>query len=142
MLSINLSELVWTIINFFLLLFLLKRFLFDPVSRFMDEREARIHEGREAERRAQEKLEENARQQSERKAEFREQAAAILNEAAQDDARRTADAYTAAREKAAELQQTGEAELRDRHTREAEALKAREPELAALLASHLLGEEE
>ena len=31
MLSINISELIWTIINFFLLFFLLKRFLFDPV---------------------------------------------------------------------------------------------------------------
>ena len=33
MLSINISELIWTIINFFLLYFVLKRFLFDPVGK-------------------------------------------------------------------------------------------------------------
>ena len=42
MLSINFSELIWTIINFFLLFFLLKRFLFDPVGRHLDERQAKI----------------------------------------------------------------------------------------------------
>ena len=31
MLSINASELIWTIINFFLLFFVLKHFLFDPL---------------------------------------------------------------------------------------------------------------
>ena len=36
----------------------------------------------------------------------------------------------------------GEAELKDRHARESEELKAGEPELAALLAAHLLGEGE
>ena len=35
MISINLSELIWTIINFFLLMFLLKRFLYTPILRFM-----------------------------------------------------------------------------------------------------------
>ena len=42
MLSINISELIWTIINFFLLFFLLKRFLYDPIIRFTDARRARI----------------------------------------------------------------------------------------------------
>ena len=37
---IFISELIWTVINFFLLMFLLKRFLFIPVIRFMEKRKA------------------------------------------------------------------------------------------------------
>ena len=42
MLSINPSELIWTILCFLALLFLLNRFLYQPLVRFMDERKARI----------------------------------------------------------------------------------------------------
>ena len=42
MISINISELIWTVINFFLLLFLLNRFLYKPVISFMEQRQARI----------------------------------------------------------------------------------------------------
>ena len=45
MLSINPSELIWTILSFFALLFLLNRFLYKPLVRFMDERRARIDAG-------------------------------------------------------------------------------------------------
>ena len=38
MLSINISELVLTILNFLLLWFLLNKFLFKPVIRFTEER--------------------------------------------------------------------------------------------------------
>ena len=47
-----------------------------------------------------------------------------------------------ARDDAAALQASGEAEAKERHEREREELKAGEAELAALLAAHLLGEEE
>ena len=43
MLSINISELVLTIISFFLLLFLLNKFLYQPVLKFMKERKPFIH---------------------------------------------------------------------------------------------------
>lgn len=52
MLSINISELIWGIINFILLYFLLKRFLFKPMLSFMDKRDARIREGLEAKEKA------------------------------------------------------------------------------------------
>ena len=142
MLSINFSELIWTIINFFLLLFLLKHFLFDPVSRFMDARQARIDAGLDAEREAKEALAANERDMAEQKAQTRHAAADIVNRAAAEDAKRASEAYVKARGEAAALQETGEAELKDRHARESEELKAGEPELAALLAAHLLGEGE
>lgn len=54
MLTINLSELILTVANFFLLLFLLKRFLYTPLITFMDARNARIEAALEQERSARE----------------------------------------------------------------------------------------
>ena len=67
MLSINISELIWTIINFFLLFFVLKRFLFGPLLSFMDARQAKIDAGTEAQREAQARLDENAQDLARRK---------------------------------------------------------------------------
>ena len=53
-LIISVPEFIWTIINFFLLMFLLKKFLYEPILKVMDERKAGIDaslaEGREAEK--------------------------------------------------------------------------------------------
>lgn len=54
--SINPVEVIITIVNFLLLYFLLKHFLFDPVTRFTEARDARIAAGKEAEQQAQEAL--------------------------------------------------------------------------------------
>ena len=142
MLSINFSELIWTIINFFLLLFLLKRFLFDPVCRFMDERQARIDAGLEAERQAKADLEENDRDLAEQKAETQRQARELLDASAAEDARRAAEAFVKARGDAEAFQESEQAVLQQRHAEEANTLSAKGPELASLLAAHLLGEEE
>ena len=52
MLSINISELVLTIVSFFVLLFILDKFLYKPVTKFMAERQARIDAALETERAA------------------------------------------------------------------------------------------
>ena len=142
MLSINFSELIWTIINFFLLFFLLKRFLFDPMCKFMDARQAKIDAGLEAEREAQAALRAAGDELAEQKAEARREAAELLNAAAAEDEKRTQEAWLRAKAEAEALQQSGEAALRERRQREAETLKAGEAELASLLAARLLGEEE
>jgi len=58
-LSINVSEVIWTIVCFFALLFVLKKFLFDPLLRFMEQRQAAIDQGLERGRDAQRKKDEN-----------------------------------------------------------------------------------
>ena len=58
--SINVSEVIWTIVCFFALLFVLKKFLFDPLIRFMEQRQAAIDQGLERGRDAQRKKDENA----------------------------------------------------------------------------------
>ena len=51
--SINISEMIWTIICFFVLLLVLKTFLFGPLIRHMDERRSRIDAGLGEARRAE-----------------------------------------------------------------------------------------
>ena len=57
--SINVSEVIWTIVCFFALLFVLKKFLFDPLLRFMEQRQAAIDQGLVRGRDAQRKKDEN-----------------------------------------------------------------------------------
>ena len=57
--SINVSEVIWTIVCFFALLFVLKKFLFDPLIRFVEQRQAAIEQGLERGRDAQRKKDEN-----------------------------------------------------------------------------------
>lgn len=57
--SINVSEVIWTIVCFFALLFVLKKFLFNPLIRFMEQRQAAIDQGLERGRDAQRKKDEN-----------------------------------------------------------------------------------
>lgn len=142
MLSINFSELIWTIINFLLLFFLLKRFLFDPMCKFMDARQAKIDAGYDAEREAKAALKDAEDALAERKAEARREAAELLNAAAGADEKRAQEAWLRAKDEAAAMQEAGQAALRERYAQEAAALKAGEGELAALLAARLLGEEE
>lgn len=87
MLSINLSELVLTIISFFLLLFLLNKFLYTPVLKFMRERQARIDAGLEKERTANAEAAENEKRIEDAKTQRREEAKAILAKQRTDDGR-------------------------------------------------------
>ena len=57
--SINVSEVILTIVCFLALLFVLKKFLFDPLLRFMEQRQAAIDQGLERVRDAQRKKDEN-----------------------------------------------------------------------------------
>lgn len=138
MISINVSELIWTVINFFLLLFLLKRFLYDPITKFVEERQKRIDAGLEAERLAKEDLEQNKAQLAELKAESRREAGALVTQAEQEAEERSAAVRKQAKQDAAAVKKAGKERLLQEREREEAELAAREPELAALLAEQLL----
>ena len=141
MLSINISELIWTIINFFLLYFLLRHFLYRPVVRFLDARRARLDEAREKESEARTAAEENEKEIEERKALHREKAAGILSEALDADTERSRQAFSEAKEKAARAFEEANKALLNEQEREKAVLEADTPELAAMLAEQLLKEE-
>ena len=138
MLSINVSELIWTIINFFLLYFLLKRFLYTPVVRFLDARQARLDEAEKKEAEARAAADEIDRQIEEQKALRREEAAAILSEAQKADAEQSRQSFAEAKEAAARALEDANASLRAEQERERATLASDTPELAAMLAERLL----
>ncbi len=117
MISINISDLIWTIINFLLFCFLLNHFLFKPVLRFMDDRQARVDAKLSEKREAEALAEENDARIESEKEKSRDEAKRILSKADSDSAEQHAALMLQAREDAAT------------------------PELADLLARHLLGEE-
>ena len=138
MLSINVSELIWTIVNFFLLYFLLKRFLYTPVVRFLDARQARLDEAEKKEAEARAAADEIDRQIEEQKALRREEAAEILAEAQKADAEQSRQSFAEAKEAAARALEDANAALRAEQERERATLASDTPELAAMLAERLL----
>ena len=138
--QIFISELIWTVINFFLLLFLLKRFLFNPVIRFMDARNARIDAKISEERDAEEKYAENKERLQAEKAKSREEAKGILTKSGEEREQRRAAALAEARAASAQALKDGENALAQKREKTAENLQAATPELAELLAERLLSE--
>lgn len=108
--SINISELIWTVICFFVLLVVLKKLLFDPLVSFMAARDARIQDGLNAGRTAQQQLDAAARARSE-----------------------------AQRKQAAQATRAMRARVRDEETAAAAAVDAKLPELVTALTGGLLG---
>ena len=138
--QIFISELIWTVINFFLLLFLLKRFLFNPVLRFMEARKARIDAKVEEERNAEAKFAENRERILAEKAKSREEAKDILARSGEEQEQRRAAVIAEARAASAQALKDGENALAQKREKTAETLQAATPELAELLADRLLSE--
>lgn len=111
--SINISELIWTVICFFVLLVVLKKLLFDPLVSFMAARDARIQDGLNAGRTAQQQL-----------------------DAAE---RARAQALQSAHQEAAQTTRAMRARVRDEETAAAAAVDAKLPELVTALTGGLLG---
>lgn len=111
--SINISELIWTVICFFVLLVVLKKLLFDPLVSFMAARDARIQDGLNAGRTAQQQL-----------------------DAAE---RARAQALQSAHQEAAQATRAMRARVRDEEAAAAAAVDAKLPELVTALTGGLLG---
>lgn len=138
MLSINISELIWTIISFFLLYFLLKRFLYTPLIRFMDERKARINVGPDAMKAAEEQL----RAENEKLEELRlasvSAAQDILDTARAEDDKLREELEARRRVELEERRKQGVEELEQLRQSSESALDAETAELAAALVDRLL----
>lgn len=138
MLSINISELVLTAASFFLLFFLLKYFLYDPLISFMDERSARIEKGLDAEKQALAAVQANEMLLEAKRKESMDRAKHIVDQARNADEQRREAALQQARQGAEESRSRAREEVCRFQAGEAGKLKADEDELAALLADRLL----
>lgn len=137
--SINISELIWTVICFFVLLVVLKKLLFDPLVSFMAARDARIQDGLSAGRTAQQQLDAAARARSEAQRKQAAAADALLAEAKSAAERARAQALQSAHQEAAQATRAMRARVRDEETATAAAVDAKLPELVTALTGGLLG---
>ena len=137
--SINISELIWTVICFFVLLVVLKKLLFDPLVSFMAARDARIQDGLNAGRTAQQQLYAAARARSEAQRKQAAAADALLAEAKSAAERARAQALQSAHQEAAQATRAMRARVRDEETAAAAAVDAKLPELVTALTGGLLG---
>lgn len=137
--SINISELIWTVICFFVLLVVLKKLLFDPLVSFMAARDARIQDGLNAGRTAQQQLDAAARVRSEAQRKQAAAADALLAEAKSASERARAQALQSAHQEAAQATRAMRARVRDEEAAAAAAVDAKLPELVTALTGGLLG---
>ena len=122
MISINISELIWTVINFFLLLFLLNRFLYKPVISFMEQRQARIDAKLREEEEAKARIEENDARILEEKTRSREEAKKLLALNAEEIEKHNAEVLQEAKKASVQNRKDSEAALSQKQEKTAQQL--------------------
>lgn len=139
MLSINISELVLTIISFFLLLFLLNKFLYTPVLKFMRERQARIDASNEAARLAQSEADELSSRIDGDKAARRDEAKALIAAKRAEESKAEGDLAKALHAQSAKDRRDAKARI-DAEAEDISAqFDAEKDALARTLAERLIG---
>lgn len=138
-LEVSVPEFIWTVINFFVLLFLLKRFLYDPVLKFMEERSSRIEAGLNEGKRAEKALAENEAKLAEQLSESGNAARELVGDARSDAEKEKAKLLGGAHAEAEALHKQIRDRISSEETETRAALDADMPELVGLLAEKLLG---
>ena len=138
MISINPWELLWTIINFFLLYFILKNLLYKPLLKFMDERQARIDAGLAAEKKAQEALMGSKALLTDEKAKCTQDARNLLERDKSAYEARQAQLARAYREQSVQKRQELKKTVAETANEEQARFEENEEELTELLISRLL----
>ncbi len=138
MISINPWELFWTIINFFLLYFILKNLLYKPLLKFMDERQARIDAGLAAEKKAQEALMGSKALLTDEKAKCTQDARNLLERDKSASEARQAQLARAYREQSVQKRQELKKTVAETANEEQARFEENEEELTELLISRLL----
>lgn len=139
MLSINISEVIWTVINFFLLYFLLKKFLFNPIVEHMDKRNEKVKQGFDAEKEALDALAKHDEELSARMDESRAEARRLIAAGKQADDAERAQALKAARADAAAERQNLRDKAIENDAASRRAIENSREKLAAALGARLMG---
>ena len=138
--SINVSELIWTILCFFVLLFVLKKLLIDPLLKVMDARNANVAEGLEAGRQAQLAREVNDEALQQAKKDAAQQANVLVQEAKSADEKARQAAVAEAKQSAAQSMKDTREQLHAEEQAVSAELEQELPALVETLAAALLKE--
>ncbi|MEA5153028.1 MAG: hypothetical protein VB039_10590 [Oscillospiraceae bacterium] len=142
MLSINIWELLWTVVNFFVLYYLLKLLLYRPLIGFMDARQARIDTGLNEEKKVEDAIMANTALLDEEKAKCRKQSRDILGAAKSANDKRQSELIKKATEAAGSVRRGIKENVEKLRAQENERYREHENELASLLAKKILGADE
>lgn len=141
-LQICVPEFIWTVINFFLLMFLLKKFLYTPILSFMDERQARIDAGLEEGKKAEQALEENSRQLSAELTEKGQEARAVISEARSEAEKVRSEKLEKAHAEAEAIFRQARETVKKNETKAQSEIDGSMTELVGILSKKLLGSDE
>ena len=137
MLTINISELLLTVLSFFILMFLLNKLLFKPVISFREQRQKGIDDCFEQERQAKEKLAETQKDLDCRRSESLKQAESIMADARSKAQQEAENIAKQAESQAEEKMQQAAREAEELRKAGGEAREGQRRELAADLAARL-----
>ena len=138
--TIKLTELIWAAVCFLVLLVVLKKLLFDPIIRVMDERKANVRDGLEMGRQAKQARDDNDAAILRARKETAAQAGQIVQQAKAADEKARQEAVNAARREAAQSLKDVRAQLREEEAAVSAQMDAELPELVELLTGALLKE--
>lgn len=137
-LLISVPEFIWTIINFFLLMFLLKKFLYEPILEVLDKRKANVEAGLEEGRAAEKALIENGEalkaELTKSGAEARERISAARGLAE----KAKGEVVNAAHAEAVSIHKSVQQRVEDEEAAARKSVENELPELVALLSKQLL----
>ena len=136
--SIHVTELIWAAICFLVLLVVLKKLLFDPIIRVMDERKANVADGLEAGRKAKQARDDNDAAILQQQKETAQQASRLLEQTKADNEKARQQAVAAAKQESAQSMKDVRAELREEESAVSARMDAELPELVELLTGAIL----
>lgn len=135
-------ELIWTIITFFVLMFLLKIFLYNPVLKILDERKAKVDAGLNEGKRAETAFKESSAAMNEELVEQNNKARELIGQARNEAEKEKEAALSEAHSKAEEIRN----DIRERISAEEYAAKCdveeNMPDFVVLLTKKLLDSED
>ena len=141
-LEISVPVLLWTIINFFILMFLLNKFLFKPIIKVMDQRRAKIEEGLKAGEDANKAMEENEKKLEEELAASAGEARQIIAEARSESDKEKSKVLEETHKQVSEMRKEVKEHIDAEETTARDTLKEEIPDLVSVLTNKLLNTEE
>ncbi len=130
-----------SIVNFLVLLYLLRRFMWGPVMATLDRRAAKIREGLELTESARREREQLKQEVEKTLAEARREAAAIAERTTKAAEGAAADIRTQAKAEADRIREKGRADAEHLHDQALAQLRSEVASMVVLAASRILGKE-
>lgn len=140
MIDIN-TTFIWQLVNFFVLLYLLRRFLYGPVTEMLDKRSNKIESDLEEARKQKEKAAELRKKREQELKEARQKAQKIIDEAEDRGEERAEEIVEEARDEADRIKERRMNEIEQARQEAADQLRRQVSSLSLQVAGKFLREE-